>query len=708
VTKAISEKFSSFKNQHEYSAFLTSVFLVVLRRQITPANSAQATKDMMFNVGNFWPEVSECYDSCLSIFTPDTRAVTDQASNKIEKLLLDFITGLIGDCTRIWCKDAQTTVVTLRNFGPEITNKTPNEVLDFGLYWEEFVKASKGIDVTREEYKKAVNRLSQRTPKDLSLLILDEATELLKVETPKKEDVNLNEETTATNLKFLQFRRALIDFPQKIVPFVAVLLDTNSGLTNFVPEAKFDRSIRVSSRDTILFPPFYYFPREVPILHTGDIFRLPFHVNCGGGGEVYYNPVMLAVQSRPLFSAVLYQKLLETMTSDTMINEVMGLVNTAKQKLIHHKEESVSKIVPPETLSLACFALAACRFYLSSTVHTTKELLVKQHMGTIVSCSNERDVLFVEYPSEPILAEAAAQHMRDNETFQLVLETLIERIGKNTLLSSGGKGEVGELVASLLLSRLFDISSWARNNSPSKLISVPTSLVSLLRNLFISAESLAIINEIKINFRDFISGVVYFSHFVKVNFQPQQKDLIHYVQRCLAITCSFDETGTDLIIPVAIPKSASMDIFNPATYTLTAIVVQAKNYGLKTSGSTVPTMTEKIYSTPFFKSCEISPIMLMMNVGPGSIGTKRSLLPFLRVTATEEQCVAKTEDEKLEVEKSEEKTKFLTTVKFTYHKFGEVHEIKTAQQIDPKGNAGAAEEKEKRKRKKKKKKKRKL
>lgn len=50
--------------------------------------------------------------------------------------------------------------------------------------------------------------------------------------------------------------------------------------------------------------------------------------------------------------------------------------------------------------------------------------LVSTHMGTLVGISLDRDHVYVDYPSEPILAEAAAHLMKDALIYKECLHTL--------------------------------------------------------------------------------------------------------------------------------------------------------------------------------------------------------------------------------------------------------------------------------------------
>jgi hypothetical protein len=50
--------------------------------------------------------------------------------------------------------------------------------------------------------------------------------------------------------------------------------------------------------------------------------------------------------------------------------------------------------------------------------------LVSTHIGTLVEISPDRNHVYVDYPSEPILAEAAAHLMKDTLIYKECLHTL--------------------------------------------------------------------------------------------------------------------------------------------------------------------------------------------------------------------------------------------------------------------------------------------
>lgn len=50
--------------------------------------------------------------------------------------------------------------------------------------------------------------------------------------------------------------------------------------------------------------------------------------------------------------------------------------------------------------------------------------LVSTHMGTLVGISPDRNHVYLDYPSEPILAEAAAKLMKDATIYKECIHTL--------------------------------------------------------------------------------------------------------------------------------------------------------------------------------------------------------------------------------------------------------------------------------------------
>ncbi|KAF8815386.1 hypothetical protein BYT27DRAFT_7333931 [Phlegmacium glaucopus] len=178
-------------------------------------------------------------------------------------------------------------------------------------------------------------------------------------------------------------------------------------------------------------------------------------------------------------------------------------------------------------------------------------------------------------PSEPILAEAARNLMKDNPTFD-VPRSLLQQLEKPGL----NKGDRGELIAELLLILASDAAyhkkarltprpntRGQRNQSVTKIEIEPTtsravSLESFIKELLAKEQHDQILNvkpaksrtptEGKQSFGvTFNESKVYFNHFIKIN-DPnviKRDSLWKLIARGAAVLCANGQRGVDIVIP---------------------------------------------------------------------------------------------------------------------------------------------------------------
>ena len=73
-------------------------------------------------------------------------------------------------------------------------------------------------------------------------------------------------------------------------------------------------------------------------------------------------------------------------------------------------------------------------------------------MATCIKVDKDRKSLYITYPSEPILSEAAARLMMSQEFYNSMIIKLSNQVSKSKIEG----GYRGELVARLLLLRCYD------------------------------------------------------------------------------------------------------------------------------------------------------------------------------------------------------------------------------------------------------------
>ena len=99
-------------------------------------------------------------------------------------------------------------------------------------------------------------------------------------------------------------------------------------------------------------------------------------------------------------------------------------------------------------------AVLAGRFSLIPVDISTQQSLVANRMATLHRCSTLRDRILVSYVAEPILGEGLTSHMKDH--FEAIIKELSALMKAGKLSLAGNKGDYGELVAAVSLSRAFD------------------------------------------------------------------------------------------------------------------------------------------------------------------------------------------------------------------------------------------------------------
>jgi hypothetical protein len=516
---------------------------------------------------------------------------------------------------------------TLENI---INNITGNE-------WDNFSSVSKWFK-QKAEYLQGDQFL---------LFVIDEANHLF-----LKDD-------SATE-SFQNFRRALRAIDQTIFPTMAILLGTNSKISNFAPPRHRESSKRLTSKRFDLIPPFFMFPMRTgveikgnfdnePLLETNDVaFKF-------GEGDVVVtvqciSRVMeLLTRSRAVFAHDKTRIILSKNNDDpnaSLLNEFYRIgIDFAISKLVGFDREILSD---QNTTNILLYVLAGCRYYLTSTTHLLNEQIVAQHMATCIGLSVDRSFVYAAYPSEPILAEASIQlTLRDN-FFEKMIRNLCYFISSGQLLTNCGKGEIGELVCSILISRSYNLASFHLSRSPNvfppallespnltmkdrveHVYTRPVPVIQFLRFLYCKYENFnqtitEIFNQYN-NLSDswannFIYGVVHFSHFVKIDYTPTKEDLRQFIQQSTAICCKQSEKAYDFIIPIAIPSEYSkpISIHIPVTYHVGAILVQAKNEG---SAVSVTEIVRKINKTDLTKEIvkdgKSFLLYCVMNVGEG-------------------------------------------------------------------------------------------
>eukprot|EP01040_Poterioochromonas_malhamensis_P016482 gene16482-18711_t len=283
------------------------------------------------------------------------------------------------------------------------------------------------------------------------LLAIDEASELFLDKGGKMGE------------SFTTFRRALSIIPQKIFPFLCLLLDTNTKITtSSIPSVRWDSSHRIDPIPSLLLPPFITFPLEVKDILPAEIVQYPSNpvtikISDRISSTAVFDPAQMVLLSRPLFPSALVDLFINKRTFEELHKACREIVNFAVGKLIMGELSLLVSRSGMRELSMKLFAVAACRYDLATTASSINEVLVRQHMATASTMSD----LFImaNYPSEPILSEASIQIMMREDIFHRMLIEVGCYITDGTVLPDCNNEQLGELVACILLSCGYDMAS---------------------------------------------------------------------------------------------------------------------------------------------------------------------------------------------------------------------------------------------------------
>jgi hypothetical protein len=214
--------------------------------------------------------------------------------------------------------------------------------------------------------------------------------------------------------------------------------------------------------------------------------------------------------------------------------------------------------------------------------------LVATHMRVAYSVPKSREYIHSGYPSEPLLAEAAAQQMRcfREKDPDAVIQILKQTLGQQ-LLDKGGRGE---LVARSLLVSAYDRAVERDQDKPLSTSAVVhysagVSLITFIEELFTPRYAKDVLDGKPVNvsskktFRTaFKNAMVRFTHFGKMDDILSTHDVAAALVRSMAIICQTGEKSVDMILPVLLNKEWQI-----CEAAVTGILVQVKRRAAKGS-----------------------------------------------------------------------------------------------------------------------------
>ncbi|KAH7334529.1 hypothetical protein B0J17DRAFT_770850 [Rhizoctonia solani] len=230
------------------------------------------------------------------------------------------------------------------------------------------------------------------------------------------------------------------------LPIFFIFLSTNTHLQQLAPLASHHPSAR-AFQGTYLIPPFTKLPFDI---FTTEMFaKMKESKQLRSLANACTTQVMSSM-GRPLWFAH-HTQWLNSPQSDQKLDHV---IEFAMQKLTAN--------MAPEHVSQSEVAALSIRIGITfeSTTHASREMesrLVESHMRVVYAIPQHREFMRTGSSSEPVLAEAAAQYLKDRANGGIALSgprILSENCQKGFI----ARGERGELCGRLLMTAAHDLA----------------------------------------------------------------------------------------------------------------------------------------------------------------------------------------------------------------------------------------------------------
>ncbi|KAH7920465.1 hypothetical protein BV22DRAFT_1181105, partial [Leucogyrophana mollusca] len=217
------------------------------------------------------------------------------------------------------------------------------------------------------------------------------------------------------------------------LPIFAIFLSTNSNINQLAPQGSLAKSARMRQHSNTL---------HAPVTET------PF--DCSPAMEIDPGEFKLPDLSKVEFMARFGRPLLWTMLPAGNMSEgnISSLIiDFARAKLICHNNIGMPVADMPSIAKTAILDVLLCLDFEPSreAAKARQTELVASHMQTAFSMPSDRSYLRSGYPSEPILAEAAARQMDELQQQSPginVMATLLKERFTSGLIDRGLRGEL--------------------------------------------------------------------------------------------------------------------------------------------------------------------------------------------------------------------------------------------------------------------------
>ena len=371
------------------------------------------------------------------------------------------------------------------------------------------------------------------------LIIIDEARGLKGVD------------DTDANSIYMELRRALVES----TGFLCIMIDTNAKISNFAPTVKEDPSARVC-RGQKLFHPWTSIPTinlDLPLAPV--VSNVQDIVKCDGLKSYRYNRFDILKYSRPMFICA---SLFDSNSAQNYVKSPAflwsELMNLAHVKLFGTTEGLSDDIIRR-------MVVLAGRYCLVPVDIASQESLVANRMATLQACSVGRKRMVVDYAVEPVLGETFAHYM--TEHFEAVMDSLCREMEMNKLSLAGNKGDFGELIAAIIMTRAYDL----KHSLPARHFSQPVMVHDILSSFTSgggssSAGGSVVNKKVKRKSQRNAAGVerkgsslilrslVRYLQFSRLSKPPTPAALEAGFRRCAAFLTVSGTAACDLVIPI--------------------------------------------------------------------------------------------------------------------------------------------------------------
>ena len=371
----------------------------------------------------------------------------------------------------------------------------------------------------------------------LILLIIDEARSLKGGDDSSKQDF------------YVPFRRALLADGSRGI--FCIMIDTNATVANFAPKKLDDPSTRVV-QGTKLFHPWIVIPTmdiHLKLPRNCPLSRCFETIKCEEQKEFRYNRFDSVLHSRPLFMDGL---LLESKKYSDPGRLWDWLVSFSRTKLFGSNCPAMDATV----------AVLAGRYSLIPVDISTQESLVANRMATLRRCSKSRDRILVSYVAEPVLGEGLAHHM--NESFEGTIQALSELMNSGKLSLAGNKGDYGELVAAISLSRAFDFLRTTQHFGRPVMVKSILALFDIKKCNIIqrnqaraSSRKSSLSSKYENTFPVVLGSLVGFLQFIRLSKNLSKEMLGKGFQKRVAFFTCTNTPACDLVVPIFLLRRAA-------------------------------------------------------------------------------------------------------------------------------------------------------